>query len=321
MLNRNNCKIGYIRYNDRKYERFKDKIANIVRRIFIKVIIENIDNGIIILIPKYKFIKSTNKFVRKRIINQIKKYIKYENMQYIILDKDLSFIEENLRFIKEEFNKINILNGKYLMKNIISKLLEYIYNVNNKNIKLENIYIFVNEYTKNNIGIIEMLARKCKTVNIVTENLKYFIKLEDFLYNEGILITVSNNKRKSAKNAKIIINMDFSKDVFEKYTINMNSIIINLTNEKSFFENTFRGVCINNIEISIDKNVRCFYKEFYGNIKESLYLESIILNKDYKYVENKYEENNSKISDLIGVRGKIQKNEFCESIDKFLNLI
>ena len=55
--------------------------------------------------------------------------------------------------------------------------------------------------------------------------------------------------------------------------------------------------------------------------KESLYLESIILNKDYKYVENKYEENNSKISDLIGVRGKIQKNEFCESIDKFLNLI
>ena len=101
----------------------------------------------------------------------------------------------------------------------------------------------------------------------------------------------------------------------------MNSIIINLTNEKSFFENTFRGVCINNIEISIDKNVRCFYKEFYGDIKESLYLESIILNKDYKYVENKYEENNSKISDLIGVRGKIQKNEFCESIDKFLNLI
>ena len=143
MLNRNNCKIGYIRYNDRKYERFKDKIANIFRRIFIKVIIENIDNGIIILIPKYKFIKSTNKFVRKRIINQIKKYIKYENMQYIILDKDLSFIEENFRFIKEEFNKINILNGKYLMKNIISKLLEYIYNVNNKNIKLENIYIFV----------------------------------------------------------------------------------------------------------------------------------------------------------------------------------
>ena len=46
MLNRNNCKIGYIRYNDRKYERFKDKIANIFRRIFIKVIIENIDKKI-----------------------------------------------------------------------------------------------------------------------------------------------------------------------------------------------------------------------------------------------------------------------------------
>lgn len=321
MLNRNNCKIGYIRYNNRKYERFKDKIMNIFRKIFIKVIIENIDNihntdnrnnEVIILIPKYKFIKNTNKFVRKRIINQIKKYTKYENVQYIVLDRNLSFIDKELKLKKEEFNKINMLNGKYFMKNIISKLLEYIYNIKNKNIKLENIYIFVNEYTKNNIGIIEMLARKCKTVNIVTDNLKYFKKLEDFLYNEGILITVSNNKRRSAKNAKIIINMDFSKDVFEKYTINMNSIIINLTNEKSFFENTFRGVCINNIEISIDENVRYFYKEFYGNIKENLYLESIILNKDYKYVENKYEENNSKISALIGVRGKIQNNELCE---------
>lgn len=305
MPNRSNCKVGYIRYNDRKYEKLKEKSANIFRKIFIKVIIENIDNGIIIVIPKYKFIKSTNKLVKKRIINQIKKYIKYENVEYIIL-------EQNLKFIRKEFNQTNILNGKYLMKNIIFKLLEYIYNIKNKNIKLENIYIFVNEYTKNNIGIIEMLARKCKTVNIVTENLKYFRKLEDFLYNEGILITVSNNKRKSAKNAKMIINMDFNKDTFERYTINMNSIIINLTNEKIFFENTFRGICINNFEMNINENVRCFYKEFYGNIEESLYLESIILNKGYKYAEDQYEENKSEISNLIGIRGKIQNNEFQE---------
>ena len=312
MLNRNNCKIGYIRYNDRKYERFKDKIANIFRRIFIKVIIENIDNGIIILIPKYKFIKSTNKFVRKRIINQIKKYIKYENMQYIILDKDLSFIEENLRFIKEEFNKINILNGKYLMKNIISKLLEYIYNVNNKNIKLENIYIFVNEYTKNNIGIIEMLARKCKTVNIVTENLKYFRKLEDFLYNEGILITVSNNKKKSANRAKFIINMDFPKEIFENYVINMDSIIINLTDEKIFFENAFRGIIVNNFKVSINDNILEFYREFYGNIDEKIFVESFVIDREFKYVCGVFDSFFGEIVGLIGVRGEIQKCEILQ---------
>ena len=101
MPNRSNCKVGYIRYNDRKYEKMKEKSANIFRKIFIKVIIENIDNGIIIVIPKYKFIKSTNKLVKKRIINKIKKYIKYENVEYIIL-------EQTLKFIRKEFNQTNI---------------------------------------------------------------------------------------------------------------------------------------------------------------------------------------------------------------------
>ena len=32
MPNRSNCKVGYIRYNDRKYEKMKEKSANIFRK-------------------------------------------------------------------------------------------------------------------------------------------------------------------------------------------------------------------------------------------------------------------------------------------------
>lgn len=301
MSYKNNKKVGYIRYNDRMYQKFREKLLNIIRKILIKVIIEYVENGIIILIPKYKWFNKLNysKFIKTRIINQINKYISCNNIEYVVFEKQLQFMEK-------QFDNINILNGKYLMKNMVFQILEYVLKIKNKNIKLENIYIFVNEYTKNNISIIEMLSRKCKTVNIVTENLRYFRRLEEFLHNEGILITVSNNKRKSAKNAKIIINMDFSKEKFEKYNINMDSIILNITNEKCFFENTFRGVLINNFEISISEDFSCFCNEFYGKIDEKIYLESFILNKDYRNVENQFKQCSGKISGILGIRGKIQ---------------
>lgn len=301
MSYKNNKKVGYIRYNDRMYQKFREKLLNIIRKILIKVIIEYVENGIIILIPKYKWFNKLNysKFIKTRIINQINKYISCNNIEYVVFEKRLQFMEK-------QFDNINILNGKYLMKNMVFQILEYVLKIKNKNIKLENIYIFVNEYTKNNISIIEMLSRKCKTVNIVTENLRYFRRLEEFLYNEGILITVSNNKRKSAKNAEIIINMDFSKEKLERYNINLDSIIVNITNEKCFFENTFRGVLINNFEISISEDFSCFCNEFYGKIDEKIYLESFILNKDYRNVENQFKQCSGKISGILGIRGKIQ---------------
>lgn len=299
-----NNRVGYIRYNNRIYENYWGKILNIIRKIFIKVIVEKIENGVIILIPKYDFNKSNN-FIKNKIIKQINNKLENNNIKYVVF-------EEKLQSLKNQIENIDVLNGKYLMKNVVFEILKHIYKIKKTNIKLENIYIFLNEYTPNNISIVKMLSTKCKTVNIITENLKYFSRLEESLYKEGILITVSNNKRKSAKNAEIIINFDFSKSSIEKYSINMNAIIINLTNEKIFFENTFRGVLINNFEICINSNLSCFCDEFYGEINKKLYLESFLINREQNYISNEYIKNEAKILGLIGVRGKIHNEEFME---------
>ena len=198
------------------------------------------------------------------------------------------------------------------MKNCVMKIVEYIFNVSNKNMNLENIYVFVNKYTKHNIYIIKMLVEKFKTVNIITENLKYYKMLENKLYDEGILITVSNNIRKSAKRAEYILNMDYPKETFEKYNINMKSTIINLTEEGIFFDKAFNGVLVNNFEIEIDEDKNVFINEFFGDINKKLYFESLLIthqNQTIKELENN-ENCEFKIGYLTGVRGQIQNCEF-----------
>lgn len=295
----------FIRFNNRKYIKFLEKVLNLIRKIFVKISIEKLSikkyqDTLIILIPQYN---KYNFYIKERIIKQLNKLeINYENIPNIIFEKETQFLKKDLGINGE-------LNGKYLMKNLIFCILEYIFNINKCNSYLENIYIFVNEYTKTNVTIIEKLCEKFKTVNIITENLKCYKKLEDSFIQGNNLITVSNNKRKSARNAKYIINFDFPKEKLEQYTVSLNSLIINLTNEKIFFDKVFSGIIINDFEISLDYNYMCFVNEIYGNIDLNKYLESVILNMDLLEVENEFHKLSGSIQNLIGIRGKISQEE------------
>ena len=136
--------------------------------------------------------------------------------------------------------------------------------------------------------------------------------MENYWYSKGVLITVSNNRRKSLRNAKYIINIDFDKNKILMYNINSNSIIINLIDEFISIKSNFNGVLINNIELKIDSNKECFINEFYGNINKKIFLETIIKKNDKKleYINEINQEYNVKISGLIGVRGILENNEF-----------
>lgn len=298
-------KNAYIRFNDRKYVKLIEKIIIYIKKVLAIVSIEKIsinkfEDTFIILIPKYK---NYNSYTKYRIVSKIKDYLSSNKIENIIFD-------ENVKFLSKEFNQNNILTGKYLMKNSILGILEYIFNINKINTELENVHIFVNQYSKNNIKIIENMCKKFKTVNIITENLKYYKRLESKLYNEGILVTVSNNKRKSARCAKYVINVDFEKEIIEQYNVNMNSVIINLTNEKVLFEKFFRGVLVNNFEIVLDSDFVYYIEEVYGKVNKKVFLESLILDMNCVEVENELSKYGGKISGLLGVRGRILDSEF-----------
>lgn len=301
MIQKNRINICFVRIDNRKYEKIIEKIKRIVRKILVIVNVEKIEKGYILLVPNY--IKP-NVWIRYLVKRKIKKIKNRLYVDEFAIDKDL--LEYN-----ECFKDAHVLNGKYLMKKSIINIMKFIFS-NSPKMSLESIYVFINNYSKENIFLIEKLAQNFKTVNILTHNLKYFRRLEEKLYNKGVLITVSNNKRKGAKMARFIVNVDFSKVEFEKYCINMNAYIINLSNEKDFFGTKFNGIIINNLDIKIDQNNKCFINEFYGKFSGKIFLESelIFYSKIYEDIDELYKQYNAEITDIIGVRGIIQKCEF-----------
>ena len=70
---------------------------------------------------------------------------------------------------------------------------------------------------------IKILAKKYKSINIVTNHVEKFKKLEKSLEeDEGIIISITNNKKRSLMKSGIIINIDFPNELINKYEFKSN---------------------------------------------------------------------------------------------------
>jgi len=145
---------------------------------------------------------------------------------------------------------------------------------------------------------------KVKSVNIITKEINKYNMLEEKYEKEGLLITVSNNKKKSLKKAKIIINIDFTKEELKSYSIFRNSFLINLHDEKIDFLRSFDGIIIQNIEVEYKNNQKDFVIE--NNLKEKF--EQIEVYESLLNVYDKRKENINIIT-LYGNNGKINEKE------------
>ena len=219
--------------------------------------------------------------------------------------KDKIIFSKLLKQYQEKYEKEKIINE------FLDEILDFIIEkTENEKIKMEmqNIYFLANEYTKKNIDIIEKILQKTKTINIVTRNLKKYMEYEEKLYDEkGILISVTNNRRKSLKNAKIIINIDFKEEELKQYSINRNCIFIKCAGEKYKSIKYFDGTIINDIEVCANEIERLKEFELYQDFE----------NTDI-YVGFKNESENVRIKNLIGNNGKISKKEL-QNLQKILD--
>ena len=230
------------------------------------------------------------------------KKIKKIKLQY---KKDKIIFSKLLKQYQEKYEKEKIINE--FLEEILDFIIEKTENENIK-VEMQNIYFLANEYNKKYIDIIEKILQKTKTINIVTRNLKKYMEYEEKLYAEkGILISVTNNRRKSLKNAKIIINIDFKEEELKQYSINRNCIFINCTGEKYKSIKYFDGIIINGIEVCTNEIERLKEIELYQDFE----------NTDI-YVGFKNESENVRIKNLIGNNGKISKKEL-QNLQKILD--
>ena len=269
--------IGYI-----KLDKPKEGFLNII-----KYKIKYLFN----LVYKDKYVKE-NYYITKindKSKNKLITMLKRDKIDYIVQEKGI-----DINYPK--------LKGSYALKYMLSDVTKYCFKL--LNLKIEEVFICTNTFSNENVQIIKDLSSNVKVVNIISENSRYLI-LEKQLENDGIYVTVNNNKRKSLKNANIVINIDF-KD-FKGYVTNRNMIVIDISNNMKISK-AFDGIYIKGVKIGTDKIMRVFSEYEYFEKDKLIEAEMIKIN-NYDLVRKYIQMNKFTINEVIGER-VITKEEF-----------
>ena len=278
----------------------KKKLLQRVKYFFNIIDIKNKEEKNIFFLPIYDN-KKTRKYKIKYLSKKIVKNIKDED--YVVLSQSLQRISILKNILYSE--NINILNGRYLFKCLNINILYYILNAKNENIESQEISILINDFNAINKDIVIELAQKVKTLNIITNNIDKFIKIEKYLYSEyGIVLNILNNKKNGLLKAKIIINIDFPEELINQYRIYSKAVIINILNKIEIQSKKFNGVNINYFTIEMPEKYKI------AGFKDEEVYESIIYNYNYKQVQERCKEDNIEIRNLIGNKGIILEQEF-----------
>lgn len=188
---------------------------------------------------------------------------KYSNSKKIVLSKELQNEQLYINYLNSY--GLENQNGRWLFEILLPEVVEYI--INKKKIEKINISIMINDLTDIEFENIKTLARKYKNINIVTNHMEKFKNLEKQLQeDEGIIITITNNRKKSLMKSKIILNIDFPQELINKYNVQDEAIIVNIKRKTKINKKRFNGLIINDYEIDFrddKKNNKALNNKFY----------------------------------------------------------
>lgn len=289
--------------------------------------------GYVFQVPLYEKEKKMDKVIKRLMIQMQKAKIE----KIVFSDECICYLGyPNIVQICIQ-NGIEVLNGRQLMRYMDFDILKYILKLQNIPTKQEDVFFLIKKENNLDLQFLSRFIENCKTVNIVTNDLKRFKKVQETLYEkESILISVSNHKIKSLKRAKYIFNVNMDLQDLEKYTINRNAIIIHLQDGIKYQANLFNGINVNGIEIDIPDEVIEEYDKIEGiekfnamRLYESILLRRIArekrkiimlsksdLAKQKNIVADMILEDGIKIKGLIGNNSKIAEAEIIQNYQK-----
>lgn len=248
------------------------------------------DNKIILPINQEEL---TNAYQQK-LASKTNEILKKTNSNKIVISKKIKKYEQYINYL-HSYN-VEIVDGKWLFKIMISDILEYI--VKKQELKKEEleVSVLVNYISDVEIENIKLLAKEYKRVNIVTNHIEKLRKITDKLYEEyGIMLTVNNNKKKSLRKSQVIVNFDFPKEILNKYNIYDEAIIINVNGNMKIDKKRFNGLIVKDFEIDKISDEKYSAKEIY----ESKFFKK----QSFKYIREKIQKDDIKIQELIGNNG------------------
>lgn len=231
--------------------------------------------------------KITDKKLEKLALKTYKKITKISNSKKVVLSKEMKKQEKYINYLNTY--GMEIADGKWLFEILLTDIVQYV--LEKKKKEKVNISILINDLTDIELNNIKILAQKYNMINIVTNHIEKFRKLEEQLQQQGIIITITNNKKKSLMKSQIVVNVDFPKEFINKYSINENATIINVKRSIRVSQKRFNGITVNDYDI-IFRNDICDEKFFNG-----------------KYdIKDLYESKMYKKRPFIELREKIKKD-------------
>lgn len=293
--------IGYIK---------RDYVGSKWKSLFSVIGVERFEYGYVLKLPDIVGERQLDKAIHGLI-----KIIQKLKIETVVFAEDLKEVEElfQMRAIQ-----IGIIKGKKIMESMKLEIMQYIFRIQNRNMKQDDIHIVIHKEPSLNLNFIGEMIENFKTVNIVTNDIERFKSIQENLYdNEDILISVSNNKKKALKKAKYIMNVNLNKKELEKYKINRHAILIHLREVVKYGDNTFDGINVNGIKIHVPDEILEKYETVMreSNFDYAQLYESFLYHKlsNIEVVEKHIKQDEIKVEALIGNNGKINQEELISN--------
>lgn len=269
-----------------------------------RILAEEILGEVKVVIPKFK--ERNNKIVAKKTLKTIEEH----RVENIILSRELA---ENLEFCKLlEESKKYIITGRRISKVLLLKFIKEISKYTRYPKEKMNILLLMNEYSLENIDLIEMISKEIKQLDVMSRNYTKYERTSNRLFEQyGYIVKLySNECINEFKRVNIVINLDFKETDFQRINIAKNSIVISLNENLSTIKKGFNGILVNDIDISgVNESVLKY--------RGLALCEAKIYKPLRKLKDNERIFNGEKyiINGYIGKRGKITTEEF-EKIGK-----
>lgn len=286
------------------------KITANLKKCFHILTIKEISNKTIVILPIKKD-KELKEKQQQKLAEKIAKKIYDKPNQHIILANQLELpIFKNVLYA----NNCNILNGRWLFLYLMPKVVEYIADKEEKTAQTMEISIMVNDNSETILKTMIAIAQKVKMLNIITNDIEKFRRIEEYLYeNKGIVIRITNNRKKALLKSNMILNFDFPEEIVNQYTIPKKAVVVNVSERVTIFSKRFSGINSNYYQVSLPEEYKNWFDEnnIHQDFDETVLYESMVYRKSsYESIMKQIEENESKIKCLIGNKGEIREEEF-----------
>lgn len=267
------------------------KIFNIIEMQQDKIILP-IDGEEISDKKSQKLAKKTKKIMEKAISKKIVLSKKIQEQE----------IYKNLLYT---YN-LEIIEGKWIKEVLCCKELEFLLKHNKLKKEDTSISILINDITENMLSNIRIMAKEYKSISIITNHIEKFKKIEkQILEDDGVMITVGNNKKKGLAKAKIILNVDFPSELINKYQICEKAIIINIKENAKVAKKRFNGIIIQDCEIIWNETQEFDYEKQEKYKSCERYEAKINKKQPFKEIQKQIKKDKVQISKLIGINTEI----------------